>query len=268
MDARRDDLNKNKLNLIPPVLIEEIGKVMTFGSLKYGDHNWKKGMQWSRCIGSLKRHLLSFEKGIDFDEESKLYHLSHLIVNAMFILEYYSTHPEFDDRPSVIGHKKYAIDIDGVLADFNGHFFKYLNLPYKQVKNWSDRTILDNFDKIIEDESFWSTRPIYLGPSEWLLYEPAAYITARTIPHEWTDNWLKDNDFPKAPLLCGKDKVTLCKAVGAEVFIDDSYDNYLSFKGSGIKCFLFTADHNIKHNVGPDRINSLDEFFTKIEIIR
>lgn len=98
-DALRFDQDKIKLNLIPPYSIEQIGKVFTSGAVKYGDNNWQKGMKWSKVIGSLKRHLLKFESGEDFDEETGIYHLAHLVTNAMFLMEYYKIYPQGDDRP-------------------------------------------------------------------------------------------------------------------------------------------------------------------------
>lgn len=52
---------KNRLDLVPTSLIEEVGKVLTFGASKYGDNNWRSPMSWSKCIASLKRHLVAFE---------------------------------------------------------------------------------------------------------------------------------------------------------------------------------------------------------------
>ena len=97
-EAMRFDKNKNKLSLISPLAIEAMGRVLTFGAAKYEEHNWRKGMKWSKSLNSLKRHLLEFEKCNDKDEESGELHMAHVIVNAMFLIEYYYTHPELDDR--------------------------------------------------------------------------------------------------------------------------------------------------------------------------
>ena len=96
--AMRKDEGKNQLGLISPLATEVMGNILTKGAIKYEKHNWRKGMDWSRCIDSLKRHLLAFEKGVDIDEETGLEHLGHIMVNAMFLLEYQYTHPELDDR--------------------------------------------------------------------------------------------------------------------------------------------------------------------------
>ena len=99
METLRYDNEKNRLDLISPIFIEELGKVLTYGANKYAPNNWRfTGMDWSRCIGSLKRHLNEFEKGIDIDPESGLSHLAHIACNVMFLVEYNKTHPELDDR--------------------------------------------------------------------------------------------------------------------------------------------------------------------------
>lgn len=97
-EATRLDAGKNQLSLISPIAIEAMGKILSFGSIKYGKHNWRKGMKWSRCIDSLKRHLLEFEKCNDTDEETKELHIAHVMVNAMFLVEYFYTHKNLDDR--------------------------------------------------------------------------------------------------------------------------------------------------------------------------
>ncbi len=98
LGATRKDGDKNQLGLISPFAIEHMGKVLTFGAKKYDRHNWRKGMDWSRCIDSLKRHMLEFEKSKDRDDETGELHMAHIMVNAMFLLEYHFTHPELDDR--------------------------------------------------------------------------------------------------------------------------------------------------------------------------
>lgn len=100
--ALRYDTNKMKMELISPIALEDLAAVLTFGSLKYEDHNWRKGMKWSRVIGSLKRHLNAIEKGEDVDQESGLLHIGHLMCNAMFLSEYYRTQQSLDDRYKVI----------------------------------------------------------------------------------------------------------------------------------------------------------------------
>ena len=55
--ALRYDEGKIRHDLLPGHAINELAKVYTMGAKKYADHNWRKGMKWSRVIASLKRHL-------------------------------------------------------------------------------------------------------------------------------------------------------------------------------------------------------------------
>lgn len=110
--AARFDTGKAQLELISPIAMVGLAKILTFGAKKYAPNNWRKGMSWSRCIGSLKRHLAAFEAGIDLDYDENcegckagtclnhtgLLHIDQILCNAMFLSEYARTHKELDDR--------------------------------------------------------------------------------------------------------------------------------------------------------------------------
>ena len=92
------DDGKPRYDLIPIYPIEMVALVLTYGVKKYKAENWRKGLSFKRTIGSIKRHLSSFEALEDEDPESKLPHLAHLITDAIMLLEHTITHPEMDDR--------------------------------------------------------------------------------------------------------------------------------------------------------------------------
>ena len=96
--ATRHDTGKLRFDLIPAYATEQVARVFTNGAVKYGDRNWEKGMNWSRVIASLKRHLNSFEQGEDIDLESGLLHTAHIATNALFLVEYSKIYKEGDDR--------------------------------------------------------------------------------------------------------------------------------------------------------------------------
>ena len=79
------DDDKIRMDLIPPELFQAVGEVLTAGAAKYGPRNWEKGLKYSRCIGAILRHLVSFMSGEVMDPESGLPHIDCVIVNAMFI---------------------------------------------------------------------------------------------------------------------------------------------------------------------------------------
>ena len=93
------DNDKLRYDLIPIYSFEELVKVFTFGSRKYDDRNWERGMAWGRVYAALLRHLTAFWRGEDLDPESGLSHLAHVVWNAMALLEFTKTHRELDDRP-------------------------------------------------------------------------------------------------------------------------------------------------------------------------
>lgn len=78
MQAKKNDKNKNRMELIPPIFLEETAKALTFGAKKYGVNNYRNGLQVSRLIGACMRHLNAWHGGEDYDPESGLNHLSHL----------------------------------------------------------------------------------------------------------------------------------------------------------------------------------------------
>lgn len=96
--ALRYDDNKPRVDLLDPIALEGTAAVLAFGAKKYADHNWQKGMKWSKVYGSLLRHIFKFMKGEDLDQESGLPHVDHIMCNAMFLANYYRQHTDKDDR--------------------------------------------------------------------------------------------------------------------------------------------------------------------------
>lgn len=254
---------KLRLDLIPGTSIKSIGKVLTFGALKYDDRNWEKGLSWSDTIASLKRHLLAIEEGLDYDEESGLLHIEHVLTNALFLNHFYQTFPEGDDRPKTWQHpKRIGLDIDGVLADFVGQLIK-LGVLKDRPSNWNFSNHIDWLAAIdLDPELFWST----LEPVEKNLlftFEPVCYITKRyKCDKEWILNWLMKCKFPVAPIEIisyEQSKVDIAKNYQLNYFVDDSFVNFCELNNAGITCFLMSASHNLKNNVGHLRIERLQD---------
>lgn len=104
--ALKKDNEKIRLELLSPIALNEIAKVLTFGAKKYDDHNWRLGFKWSRLLGAALRHLLAFMGGEDKDPETDLSHLAHLGCCVMFLLEHEVTHKSLDDRHKVVNNKQ------------------------------------------------------------------------------------------------------------------------------------------------------------------
>jgi dATP/dGTP diphosphohydrolase len=96
--AVKNDQNKLRLDLTPAIAQFIEAHVYTVGIDKYAEHNWRRGMKWSRILRALKSHLAWFEAGEDLDPEDGQYHLGSVIWCAKTLLEYKFTHPDLDDR--------------------------------------------------------------------------------------------------------------------------------------------------------------------------
>ncbi len=82
------DQGKNRLDLVFPSIIEELGKVRTYGVQKYKDpDNWKRiDDAKQRYTAAAMRHFEAWRKGEIYDPESGIMHLSHCACNLMFLI--------------------------------------------------------------------------------------------------------------------------------------------------------------------------------------
>ncbi|QGH45101.1 hypothetical protein [Ralstonia phage Reminis] len=85
------DAGKPRVDLLIdgcPLSLEEVSKVLTFGSKKYADHNWQKVPEAEkRYKAAMMRHVLASAKGEKVDDESSLSHLAHAACCILFMLE-------------------------------------------------------------------------------------------------------------------------------------------------------------------------------------
>lgn len=97
--GKKFDNNKIRLDLIPSESIEEIGRVLTFGCIKYGQANWAEGIHYSRLIAAAKRHISTWEKcEEDIDPETNTSHIANAATNLLFLLWMIKNRPDLDDR--------------------------------------------------------------------------------------------------------------------------------------------------------------------------
>jgi len=263
-EGKRFNSGKTRHDLAPAYAQEQYARVLTMGAEKYGDDNWKKGMAWSKVIASLSRHVEAIKKGEDIDQESGLLHSAHVMCNAAFLTEYYKIYPQGDDR----GLTRYllprvGLDIDGVLAAFSEHYLKWFGLDPTPAAHWNDKRFRDEdrWKSLEKDPNFWLSVPT-LVKAEELLFEPVVYVTARSIDPSVTQAWLNKHNFPVAPLISvgrGGSKVEALKEHKVDIYVDDSYPNFVELNLNGIFTYLKTRSHNIKYSVGHKRINNLNE---------
>ena len=83
------DHGKPRYDLLPPVAIDELAKILTFGAEKYAPNSWQKVEHAKeRYTAALLRHLYAWLGGEYFDPESGLPHLYHVGANLMFLLHF------------------------------------------------------------------------------------------------------------------------------------------------------------------------------------
>lgn len=258
-EGLRFNKGKTRYDLVPSYAQEQYAKVLTKGAEKYAERNWENGMKWSKVLASLERHLQEIKKGEDYDEETGLLHSAHIMCNASFLTEYYKIYPQGDDRPHrYLNQPKIGLDIDEVLADWVSYWCNHHNQDIPD--NWNfDRCIASKFETLKDNKDFWLSIPPKIKPSD-LHFEPHCYITSRSIPKEWTEEWLDKNGFPSTKVYSvgfGKSKVDVAKESGVEIFVDDCYSNFVELNNNGICTYLLTAKHNKRYNVGHKRLNSI-----------
>lgn len=259
--ATKHDDEKIKYQLVPQYAERQIARVFTFGSRKYGEFNWQKGFKWTRLIGSMKRHIAAFEYGVDIDEESGLYHLAHAGANLMMLLEHYRIHPDLDDRyKPYLSERRIVLDVDDVVADFAGGYKKKFG---ESPHNYWDFTYSmgDNLKGLVEDQEKGREFFVNLEVKHRPDFIPYAYVSSRSVPIEWTKEFLEKNGLPCRPVYhvpWNTSKVDILKELKTDIFIDDKFQNFLEAEKAGITSFLMNAEHNQHHNVGYRRLNNLE----------
>lgn len=81
------DEDKPRMALVPPSLMVEVAKVLTFGAKKYTADNWRKMTDVESTISAIDRHFCAWKAGEENDQESGLSHLSHMACNIAFLIE-------------------------------------------------------------------------------------------------------------------------------------------------------------------------------------
>ena len=97
--AGRFSAGKIRHDLVAPWALDQLAKVYTYGTIKYNDDNWWKGLRWKRDVfGCVLRHVWKWFRGEQCDDESGLHHLAHAAWNCMALMEYERNRIGIDDR--------------------------------------------------------------------------------------------------------------------------------------------------------------------------
>lgn len=97
-EGTKSDKGKPPIGLCPTSGIVARARVFAMGAEKYGAHNFRDGLAFSRLVDAALRHILAWKEGEDLDDESGLSHLAHAGCEIDMLLELIETKPEFDDR--------------------------------------------------------------------------------------------------------------------------------------------------------------------------
>lgn len=97
-EGKKNDQAKPDLSLIPKDALFEMAKAFTYGAKKYGRHNFREGIDISRCLAASMRHTVQFLDGEDIDEETQCIHLGNAMAGLAMAIWMLKNKPEHDDR--------------------------------------------------------------------------------------------------------------------------------------------------------------------------
>ena len=141
------------------------------------------------------------------------------------------------------------------LTDIKNHYY------LKTIFNWNEeeeKSFLEDYGyykKMIESvELKENVLDILLklkknGDSIYLI--TARYRSDKFSVEDETEKWLKKNTIPYDELIVDAiDKEKVCKDKKIDIFIDDSYENFMKVASQGIKTYLMTTELNKNTNSG------------------
>jgi hypothetical protein len=92
--GRKDDRDKDRLDLFPPSALLAMARVLGYGASKYGDGNWRDvDRARDRYYAAAMRHMLAWRDGQLSDVESGLPHLAHAACSLVFLLVFDAEQP-------------------------------------------------------------------------------------------------------------------------------------------------------------------------------
>jgi hypothetical protein len=93
----KHDEDKLPMDLLDPLALDGLARVLQFGAKKYAAHNWRGGISYSRLIAALLRHTFAILRGERIDPESGLPHIDHVGCCWMFASNLMKTRTDLDD---------------------------------------------------------------------------------------------------------------------------------------------------------------------------
>lgn len=94
------DAEKIRYDLIPPEVLQELAKVLTYGAKKYPENSWKNVEPFNqRYYAALERHLQAWRLGEATDAETGYSHLTHALACLSFLVYKETQHASLE-RPT------------------------------------------------------------------------------------------------------------------------------------------------------------------------
>ena len=146
MEGKKNDFLDKKLrwDLLPLKEIEDIVRVYTAGANKYGDNNWQHlDNGYQRYKAAMFRHLLEYEKGNVYDEETGCRHLAQVAWNAIAMLYLSKNNKTLEALDKRISEK--IDECDSILDEFHdctyaNHLDKLKQIQYHEYNKRKSRT--------------------------------------------------------------------------------------------------------------------------------
>lgn len=84
--GKKYDTDKPELHRIPAEALYALAEVFAFGAKKYGDDNWRKGIEPKRLYNAAMRHMLAWNEGEAVDSDSGISHVAHAMCNMAMMV--------------------------------------------------------------------------------------------------------------------------------------------------------------------------------------
>ena len=149
-----------------------------------------------------------------------------------------------------------VLDIDEVLCGWAAGYKTWTGKDI-QATYWDSRYgFTKELAELAKNKEFWLSLPCIRKPD----FVPHAYVSSRSIPVEWTQEWLEKNGLPCRPVHhvpFDHSKIEILKSLNVDYFVDDRFENFFEAEQAGICTFLMDASHNQHYHVGFKRIHDL-----------
>lgn len=97
--TRKDDLGRDRWDLIPYRALSEVVHVLTHGAAKYADNNWQTvPHQQQRYFAACMRHIVAWRLGEQRDAETGNHHLAHAVCCLLFLTSHELGHDPHEEE--------------------------------------------------------------------------------------------------------------------------------------------------------------------------